>query len=417
MHRKGRRPTTGCAVRTNNSSCRSPSRKPRILARQGVPAPVGFPGSEFPTFVRIFAITDMPGTDPARQRRGCFASRQCLSTTGQASRIASANGNSSTISPSSSMEAYDDGGSSTIGTSVFKSSQIMARAISQADEIPEHFTVRSEISSSPIRVLKKYRGIGGFRLRLRPPTARVQRNSLFLLPSTLGNSSAKIRFGAMRTTAKRLIHAVLTTPSAQLREFLSRCNKNTRKSGKRFSWRTFDPQYFIAQGTEKSPVFQRENRMAWKAPKIVEVPVSMEINMYVRDPQVSGRRSITTNAGGPPGVTRSRSWSCVITRSPPRYVCRFSFEIARRRIMLRVVDLGAAAPGGGVPQWNCGCMSARPRAEQASELKHAGVHRGQRRRRALVPGQRLARFAPATDCDAAASSQGRPPRAQPGRQA
>jgi coenzyme PQQ precursor peptide PqqA len=53
--------------------------------------------------------------------------------------------------------------------------------------------------------------------------------------------------------------------------------------------------------------------MAWKAPKIVEVPVGMEINMYVRDPQVSGQRSITTNAGGPPGATRSRSWGRVIT--------------------------------------------------------------------------------------------------------
>src|ERR1700694_1349320 len=31
-----------------------------------------------------------------------------------------------------------------------------------------------------------------------------------------------------------------------------------------------------------------------------------------------------------------------------------SFGISRRRIMLRVVVLGAAA-GGGVPQWNCGC--------------------------------------------------------------
>src|SRR5260221_10985916 len=31
-----------------------------------------------------------------------------------------------------------------------------------------------------------------------------------------------------------------------------------------------------------------------------------------------------------------------------------AFGISRRRIMLRVVVLGAAA-GGGVPQWNCGC--------------------------------------------------------------
>src|ERR1700737_5455585 len=38
-----------------------------------------------------------------------------------------------------------------------------------------------------------------------------------------------------------------------------------------------------------------------------------------------------------------------------------SFGISRRRIMLRVVVLGAAA-GGGVPQWNCGgtvCLKAR----------------------------------------------------------
>ena len=30
----------------------------------------------------------------------------------------------------------------------------------------------------------------------------------------------------------------------------------------------------------KSVRFQKERQMAWKAPKIVEVPVGMEINMY-----------------------------------------------------------------------------------------------------------------------------------------
>lgn len=40
----------------------------------------------------------------------------------------------------------------------------------------------------------------------------------------------------------------------------------------------FDPRYFISQG-ESRPV-QKESQMAWKAPKIVEVPVGMEINMY-----------------------------------------------------------------------------------------------------------------------------------------
>ena len=30
----------------------------------------------------------------------------------------------------------------------------------------------------------------------------------------------------------------------------------------------------------KSVRYQKESQMAWKAPKIVEVPVGMEINMY-----------------------------------------------------------------------------------------------------------------------------------------
>jgi coenzyme PQQ precursor peptide PqqA len=28
------------------------------------------------------------------------------------------------------------------------------------------------------------------------------------------------------------------------------------------------------------PVAEKESQMAWKAPKIIEVPVGMEINMY-----------------------------------------------------------------------------------------------------------------------------------------
>ena len=31
----------------------------------------------------------------------------------------------------------------------------------------------------------------------------------------------------------------------------------------------------------KSVRYQKESQMAWKAPKIVEVPVGMEINMYM----------------------------------------------------------------------------------------------------------------------------------------
>jgi coenzyme PQQ precursor peptide PqqA len=41
----------------------------------------------------------------------------------------------------------------------------------------------------------------------------------------------------------------------------------------------FDPQYLIGEVGVR-PVIKKERQMAWKAPKIVEVPVGMEINMY-----------------------------------------------------------------------------------------------------------------------------------------
>ena len=41
----------------------------------------------------------------------------------------------------------------------------------------------------------------------------------------------------------------------------------------------FDPQYLNPQGGIR-PV-SKESQMAWKAPKIVEVSVGMEINMYM----------------------------------------------------------------------------------------------------------------------------------------
>src|SRR5258708_23145980 len=44
------------------------------------------------------------------------------------------------------------------------------------------------------------------------------------------------------------------------------------------------------------------------------------------------------------------------------------FGISRRRIMLRVVVLGAAA-GGGVPQWNCGCPVCLAARTEHPELR------------------------------------------------
>src|SRR5271155_4299342 len=43
-------------------------------------------------------------------------------------------------------------------------------------------------------------------------------------------------------------------------------------------------------------------------------------------------------------------------------------ESSRRRIMLRVVVLGAAA-GGGVPQWNCGCRICQAARTNHPELR------------------------------------------------
>jgi coenzyme PQQ precursor peptide PqqA len=49
---------------------------------------------------------------------------------------------------------------------------------------------------------------------------------------------------------------------------------------KRFNWRTFLPALPYPKGGVR-PVPKKESQMAWKAPKIVEVSVGMEINMYM----------------------------------------------------------------------------------------------------------------------------------------
>src|SRR6266404_5660796 len=62
-------------------------------------------------------------------------------------------------------------------------------------------------------------------------------------------------------------------------------------------------------------------------------------------------------------MTRSRSGIVIMSAS--------TFEvsgISRRRIMLRVVVLGAAA-GGGVPQWNCGCPVCQAARTEHPELE------------------------------------------------
>jgi coenzyme PQQ precursor peptide PqqA len=62
---------------------------------------------------------------------------------------------------------------------------------------------------------------------------------------------------------------------------LLHCNKT--RSGvmiKDFAGELFIKLYFNNDGGKVRP-FARRAKMAWKAPKIVEVPCGMEINMYV----------------------------------------------------------------------------------------------------------------------------------------
>jgi coenzyme PQQ precursor peptide PqqA len=49
---------------------------------------------------------------------------------------------------------------------------------------------------------------------------------------------------------------------------------------KDFAGELFITRYFNDEGGRSSQ-FTRRAKMAWKAPKIVEVPCGMEINMYV----------------------------------------------------------------------------------------------------------------------------------------
>jgi len=53
-----------------------------------------------------------------------------------------------------------------------------------------------------------------------------------------------------------------------------------QRSTSKFNWRTFSRALVYWQGGIR-PDPEKESLMAWKAPKIVEVSVGMEINMYM----------------------------------------------------------------------------------------------------------------------------------------
>jgi coenzyme PQQ precursor peptide PqqA len=66
---------------------------------------------------------------------------------------------------------------------------------------------------------------------------------------------------------------------AQLSEFPCAPQQGTpRLRAKDLTGELLIPHYLIPEDGNRP--FEKESQMAWKTPKIVEVPVGMEINMY-----------------------------------------------------------------------------------------------------------------------------------------
>jgi coenzyme PQQ precursor peptide PqqA len=77
-----------------------------------------------------------------------------------------------------------------------------------------------------------------------------------------------------------LIHRWFGANSHNGVKFLLRRNIETGFLDKKiFCWRSFGSLLLYRVGRSSSG-FNKEGQMAWKTPKIVEVPVGMEINMY-----------------------------------------------------------------------------------------------------------------------------------------
>jgi coenzyme PQQ precursor peptide PqqA len=77
-----------------------------------------------------------------------------------------------------------------------------------------------------------------------------------------------------------LIHRWFGASSHKGVKFLLHCNTETGFLDKKiFCWRSFGSLLLYRVGRSSSG-YNKEGQMAWKTPKIVEVPVGMEINMY-----------------------------------------------------------------------------------------------------------------------------------------
>jgi coenzyme PQQ precursor peptide PqqA len=81
-------------------------------------------------------------------------------------------------------------------------------------------------------------------------------------------------------TLNLLIRHWFDIPPHKYVKIILRCSINRpSQADKDFAGELFFPHYFILRGWH-SPRSRRRAKMAWKSPKIVEVPVGMEINMY-----------------------------------------------------------------------------------------------------------------------------------------
>jgi coenzyme PQQ precursor peptide PqqA len=90
----------------------------------------------------------------------------------------------------------------------------------------------------------------------------------------------KSTFAPLRATSKRLIsRAFGSGPPHKSVNCFAMQHEPGAVSNKKISLANFSIHSTLPPRA-KSVRYQKESLMAWKAPKIVEVPVGMEINMY-----------------------------------------------------------------------------------------------------------------------------------------
>jgi coenzyme PQQ precursor peptide PqqA len=75
------------------------------------------------------------------------------------------------------------------------------------------------------------------------------------------------------------LHLCSILPPGQAAPFAMQQDAHRNSREKDFAGELFVRQYLMGEGGIR-PVPKKESQMAWKAPKIIEVPVGMEINMY-----------------------------------------------------------------------------------------------------------------------------------------